>query len=216
MTIDGTDTNDAYRQNIREKTITLKMSIGECDIQTSTDMLRQLTKLLVNEKDEYNRPIPNRIEFSHYPDVYFEYIMEKPMDITNQTGVYDVKADLTIPAGTSFSKQETTTNINGFVQGLAAVNPIITFKPQSSEITVSETLSGQSFHMGYSGDWQSKIVEINCEDRVVLLKTGEDDAFPVDITKYVDFNSDWFNLYGEYVLNGVGCIIRTCTFNERW
>ena len=216
LNIDGTDTNDAYRQNIREKTIKLELSIQECDLQTNTDMLRQLTKVLVNEKDEYNRPIPKRIEFSHYPDVYFEYVMEKAMDVSNETGAYLIKAELTIPSGTSFDKEDTTTNITGFVQGLAAVNPYITFKPMDSTINIKEELTGQSFNMGYTGDWQSQIVMIDCEDRKVYMMETEEDTNPTDISKYVDFNSDWFHLLGEYSFSGTGCVIRTVTFTERW
>ena len=216
LSIDGTDTNDAYRQNIREKVIELEMSIGECDLQTSTDMLRQLTKLLVNEKDEYNRPIPNTIEFSHYPDVYFEYIMTDTMDITTSAGAYTIKAKLTIPAGTAYSKQNTSTNITGFVQGIASVNPIISLKAQDNVITLQETITGQKFTIGYDGDWQTGIVEIDCEERKVYHKTNEDDTEPTDLSKYVDFNSDWFNLHGEYNFNASGCTVRKVEFTERW
>lgn len=216
LSIDGTDTNDAYRQNIREKTIELEMSIGECDLQTSTDMLRQLTKLLVNEKDEYNRPIPNTIEFSHYPDVYFEYIMTDTMDITTSAGSYNIKAKLTIPAGTAYSKQNTSTNITGFVQGIASVNPVISLKAQDNVITLQETVTGQKFTIGYDGDWQTGIVEIDCEERRVYHRTNEDDTEPTDLSKYVDFNSDWFNLHGEYNFNASGCTVRKVEFTERW
>lgn len=216
LSIDGTDTNDAYRQNIREKTIELEMSIGECDLQTSTDMLRQLTKLLVNEKDEYNRPIPNTIEFSHYPDVYFEYIMTDTMDISTSAGAYTIKAKLTIPAGTAYSKQNTSTNITGFVQGIASVNPIISLKAQDNVITLQETVTGQKFTIGYDGDWQTGIVEIDCEERRVYHRTNEDDTEPTDLSKYVDFNSDWFNLHGEYNFNASGCTVRKVEFTERW
>jgi len=216
LSIDGTDTNDAYRQNIREKTIELEMSIGECDLQTSTDMLRQLTKLLVNEKDEYNRPIPNTIEFSHYPDVYFEYIMTDTMDISTSAGSYNIKAKLTIPAGTAYSKQNTSTNITGFVQGIASVNPVISLKAQDNVITLQETVTGQKFTIGYDGNWQTGIVEIDCEERKVYHKTNEDDTEPTDLSKYVDFNSDWFNLHGEYNFNASGCTVRKVEFTERW
>ena len=216
LSIDGTDTNDAYRQNIREKEITLELSLSECDYQTSTDMLRQLAKLLTNERDEYNRPIPKRIEFTHYPDVYFEYVMENPLDVTNETSGYIIKATLTIPSGTAYDKEDTTTNVNGNVQGLAKVNPIITILPQSEQINITETITGQSFNMGFSGDWQNYIVQINCIDREVLLVTSDDDAYAIDISKYVDFNSDWFALHGEYNFSSSGCVIRTVTFTERW
>ena len=216
LTIDGTDTNDAYRQNIREKEIELTLSLGECDLQTSTDMLRQLAKVLVNEKDSYNRPIPKRIEFSHYPDVYFEYIMKEAFEVTNETTYYDIKAKLTIPAGTAYSKEVSTTNITGYVQGLAAVSPLISFKPQSNVIEINELVSSQRFSMGYDGDWQSKIVELDCANRIAYLKTNEDDTQPIDICKYVDFNSDWFSLHGEYSFSGTNCVIRRVEFQERW
>ena len=216
LSIDGTDTNDAYRQNIREKEITLELSIGECDLPTSTVMLRQLTTLLVNDKDQYNRPIPKRVSFSHYPDVYWEYVMEDALDISQEAGAYSIKAKLTIPAGTSYSNETISTNITGFVQGVAAVNPVITIKPQAAEVTLTETVSKQAFHIGYSGNWQEGIVEINCEDRKAYLKTNEDDTNPIDISKYVDFNSDWFNLKGEYSFSGAGCVIRTVDYLERW
>lgn len=216
ITVDGTDMNDAYRQNIREKTITIDFNISECDLKTSTDMLRQITKLFVNEKDQYNRPIPKRVQFSYYPEDYFEYIMTKPFTITSEISGYNVKAELTIPAGTSYSVEDSVTNTIGYVQGLAAVRPIITIQPSSANITVKESLSGQTFNMGYDGEWDDKIIEINCDDRQVLLKAADDDDAPIDISKYVDHNSDWFRLYGEYSFEGVNCIIRTVTYNERW
>ena len=216
LTIDGTDTNDAYRQNIREKEIEITLTIGECDLQTSTDMLRQLTKLLVNDKDSYNRPIPKRIEFSHYPDVYFEYIMKDALDITTETSYYEVKAKLTIPAGTAYTKETTSTNITGNVQGLAAISPLISFKPQGTVIEINETVSSQRFSMGYSGDWQTKIVVLDCANRIAYLQSNEDDTNPVDISKYVDFNSDWFSLHGEYSFSATNCVIRRVEYQERW
>ena len=148
--------------------------------------------------------------------MYFEYIMTDTLEITNEIGAYNVKAKLTIPSGTAYSKQSTTTNITGFVQGIAAINPTITFKPTGETIQVKELVSGQEFHMGYSGDWQSKVVELDCEDRKAYLKDNEDDTEPVDISKYVDFNSDWFSLHGEYSFSGTGCVIRTVEYTERW
>ena len=216
ITVDGTDMNDAYRQNIREKTITIDFNISECDLKTSTDMLRQITKLFVNEKDQYNRPIPKRVQFSYYPEDYFEYIMTKPFTVRNEISGYNVTAELTIPAGTSYSIDDSVTNTIGYVQGLAAVRPIITIQPSTPNITIKEALSGQTLNIGYSGEWNDKIVEIDCDNRIVLLKTVDDDTEPIDISKYVDHNSDWFRLYGEYAFEGVNCIIRTVSYNERW
>lgn len=215
LTIDGTDTNDVHRQNIREKTITLELSIDTCDIKTSTDMLRQLVKLITTVTDKFNRSIPKIIEFSHKPQEYYEYITEKPFDITNNITGYTVKVTLTVPAGTSYSQEDTITNVVGNAGGLAAVRPIITIQPSDETIEIKETLSGQAFNMGYAGDWNDKIVEINCDDRIVLLKKDADDE-GIDISRYVDHNVDWFRLQGEFQFEAVNCIIRTVSFNERW
>jgi len=214
LTIDGTDTNDAYRQNIREKKITIEFNLNNCDLQTSTNMLRQLTKLFVNEKDQYNRPIPKRLQFTHYPTDYFEYIMEEPFDVETDITDYNVKATLTIPSGTSYSIDDTVTNTVGNANGLAAINPIIHFRPSDTNIQIKETLSEQSFQMGYSGDWSDYVIELDCEDRRVYLIKDEDTK--VDISKYVDHNSDWFRLSGEFEFEGINCTILTVTFNERW
>ena len=214
LTIDGTDTNDAYRQNIREKKITIEFNLNNCDLQTSTNMLRQLTKLFTNEKDQYNRPIPKRLQFTHYPTDYFEYIMEEPFDVDTDITDYNVKATVTIPSGTSYSLDDTVTNTVGNANGLAAINPIIHFRPSDTNIQIKETLTEQSFQMGYSGDWQNYTIELDCDDRRVYLIKDEDTK--VDISKYVDHNSDWFRLSGEFEFEGINCTILTVTFNERW
>ena len=218
LDIDGTDTNDAYRQNIREKTITIEFDLGnDCDINANTQSLREFTKLLVNDRDEYNRPIPKRIEFSHYPDVYWEYILEEAMDHKLDIGSYiDGKVKLTIPAGTSYDKEPTTTSNTGYVNGIATIHPNIIFKPTDTVVTIRETVTGQEFHIGYTGEWNDKIVELDCDNRIAWLKTNEDDIDPVNLNKYVDYNSDWFRLKGEYSFTGINCIIRTVDYSERW
>jgi hypothetical protein len=138
------------------------------------------------------------------------------MDINQENGAYDVKAKLVIPAGTAYSKEVSTTNITGYVQGLAAVSPLISFKPQSTVIEINELVSSQRFSMGYSGDWQSKVVVLDCENRIAWLKSNEDDTEAIDISAYVDFNSDWFALKGEYSFSGTNCVIRTVEYTERW
>ena len=214
LTVDGTDTNDAYRQNIREKEIEIQFNLSNCDLETSTNMLRQLTKLFVNEKDQYNRPIPKHLRLTHYPNDYFEYIMEEPFDVDTELTDYNVKAKLTIPSGTSYSLEDTVTNTVGNANGLAPLNPIIRIRPSSSNIQIKENNSEQSFQMGYTGDWNEYTVEIDCEDRVAYLVKDEDTK--IDISKYVDHNSDWFRLSGEYEFEGINCTILTVRFNERW
>jgi hypothetical protein len=218
LKVDGTDTNDAYRQNITSKEITLEFDLGEdCNLEANTLSRREFAKLLVNDRDEYNRPIPKKIEFSHYPDVYWEYIMEEAIEDKIEISSYtDGKVKLTIPAGTSYDKETTTTSNTGYVNGLATINPIVYVRPTDEVVTVRETVTGQEFHIGYSGGWQNKILEIDCINKNVWLLENEEDTEPINLNKYVDWNSSWFRLKGEYNFTGVNCIVRTVEIRERW
>ena len=218
LKVDGTDTNDAYRQNITSKEITLEFDLGEdCDLEANTLSRREFAKLLVNDRDEYNRPIPKRIEFSHYPDVYWEYIMEEAIEDKIEIGSYtDGKVKLTIPSGTSYDKETTVTSNTGYVNGLATINPIIYVRPTDEVITVRETVTGQEFHIGYTGGWQNKILEIDCINKNVWLLENEEDDEPLLLNKYVDWNSSWFRLKGEYNFTGINCVVRTVEIRERW
>ena len=217
LTINGTDTNDPYRQNIREKEITIKLDIGDnCDLQGSTLSLRDLARLFQNKRDKYNRPIPKKIEFSHYPDVYWEYIMESPFDNPIEISSYEVKIKLTVPSGTAYKKQSTVTNRTGYVNGLANVSPVIVIKPTDNLMTITETLTDQNFHIGYPETLTDKVIVIDCEDRIVWLKTDEDDTDGENITQYVDFNSDWFSIIDEYQFDTTGCVIKDVSYIERW
>jgi len=216
LQIDGTDTNDAYRQNIKEKTIEMTVNIGECIIKNSTDMLRHFTQLLVNERDQYNRPIPKKIWFSHYPDVYFEYVIEDTLSIDTNISDYKVKIKLVIPAGTSFKIDPTVTGNIGFVQGLAAVSPVITFKPEDTDITILETVNEKSFRMTCKSEWTSKIIVLDCANQKAYLQEDLEDDDPINISNYVDINSDWFSLHGEFQLQGTNCTIYSVEYRERW
>lgn len=218
LKVDGTDTNDAYRQNITSKEITLEFDLGEdCNLEANTLSRREFAKLLVNDRDEYNRPIPKRIEFSHYPDVYWEYIMEEAIEDKIEIGSYtDGKVKLTIPSGTSYDKETTVTSNTGYVNGLATINPVIYVRPTDEVITVRETVSGQEFHIGYSGGWENKILEIDCINKNIWLLENEEDNEPTLLNKYVDWNSSWFRLKGEYSFVGINCIVREVSYQERW
>lgn len=215
----GNDRREAVTQELLEKDITIEFDVGgDCSLERSTDSLRQITKLLTTLKDKYGRPIPKRLEFSHMPDVYFEYTMEKSPDVEIELNSYKVKAKLTVPSGTAYAKNNTVTNNIGFIQGLTAVEPIITIVPTGNEIEVTEKRTGQKFQLTNINNynWTGKIIEIDCEDMIVWLRENTEDTNPTNITGCCDFNNDWFRLYDEYEFEGTGCIIRTVDYTERW
>ena len=212
LNVDGTDLNEIYRQNIREKTIEIDFTIDGCNIDETTQLWREFISLVVNERNELNKPIPKRIEFSNYPDVYWEYVMEDAVDYNVQASTYEGKLKLTVPAGTAFSKEETTTGASGRIEGLAKVNPVITVIPLSDTIGLEETLTGQKFHITYT-EWDTtSTVEIDCNNRTVTLYKGDTET---DLTAYVDINCDWFLLNDDFVFTEADCILQTVTWTER-
>ena len=216
--IDGTDTNYAYRQNVREKEITLKLDVGDCNLLDSTNQLKQLTQLIVNEKDQYNRPIPKKIQFSNYPDLYWEYIIVDSFDTDLDISTYSLDVKLTVPSGTAFNVNDTMVNNAGYVQGLVSVNPIITIKPLATTVTLTEEESNQKFIISYSEYEEDDLYIIDCENRTVNIRktNAANDNDDVDISSYVDFNSDWFVINNDFLFNGLNCMIQTVQYTERW
>ena len=215
--LDGIDLNDAYRQNIDKKEITLTFQIFGCTFTETTQHLKQIAKLFVNRRDKLNKPIPKIIQFSHLPDEHFEYIMTDPIDTQVEGTDYSPKLKLTIPDGTSWANEDSVTNYIGSNDGIAKVSPIIQVVPLSTTVDIEESESGQKMSINYSGLSSSQVLEINCNNRQVLLKSQEDASEFLDITEYVDFDSDWFSLEaGEFVFNaGSTGIIQSVTITQR-
>ena len=105
----------------------------------------------------------------------------------------------------------------GTVQGLTSVKPVIIVKTGAEDvIEIRETISGQTFSMGFTSEWNEHLIEIDCDNRIVWMKENEDDNDPINISNYVDINSDWFKLLGEYNFETVNCTLYTVTYTERW
>lgn len=215
--IDGSDMNDAYRQTIEKKEIKMKFIIRGCTIDETTENLRQFTRLITNKRDELNRPIPNKIEFSIYPDIYFEFILDSPLDNEVTAMEYEAEAKLIIPSGTSFSKKDNVTNNVGRNSGIAKVNPIITvFSCESGKpVEITDEVSKQKMVINIPEGAVDlmDIVEIDCINRKVT--TIHNDVM-VDLTGYVDFSSDWFIINEEFHYTSQNCFIQTVRFKERY
>ena len=209
INITGTDLNDAYLQTIREKTITIELTVMGCDLYESTRTLQELTSLLTNERDEMNKPIPKRLDVSTYPDIHWEYVMKDPIDAEVNITDYDCKIKLLVPNGTAYTNEEILTSTVGKVGGIAKINPKIQLIPLNSNIVITEKYSGQKFTMKYSSWTTNDTVVIDCINRTVTLNRD------TDITGYVDYDVDWFQLYGEFEFEPTNCIIQTVSRYER-
>lgn len=229
--VKGTDLNEVYNQSIREKSIKLTFSVdSSCDLISNTYMLREITRLFLPDRDEYNRPIMKTLRLSHYPDIEWEYIMDSPIVPKINAGAYDeCVVECIVPHGTGYDREETVTGSTGRVNGITRIKPVITVIPYDSNILIREIESNQQFNIGYAGDWLGKLVEIDCNNRRVTLFESVDDyesindnddvdvdVDGVDLTGYADYNVDWFNIRDDYDFEGVNCFIRTVSYKERW
>jgi hypothetical protein len=217
ITVKGTDTNAPYLQTIKEKEIEIKFGIDGCNLQETTELLKSFAKLIVNERDKYNKPVLNKIEFPElYPNEHWDFINEDGISQNIDYRDYDGTLKLVIPSGTSYSNTDTVANTRGYNNGIANVNPIITAIPQAETVEITENVHEQSFKIHYPFP-EDSLIEIDCNNRQVYLKTlSDENEVGTDITAYVDFNSDWFILYiGEFNFESNTSIIRTVTYNER-
>ena len=221
LDIDGSDINTAYRQNIDKKEITVKFNIIGCTIEETTSLLKMLGKLLTNKRDSMNDPIPNQVQFSHYPDEYWDVIMEDPIDSDVEAAMYSSTLKLVVPDGTSYQVEDTVTSNIGTCGSIAKVNPVITFIPttlDAESYVITELQSNQSMVIKYNKFVEGDICELDCKNRKLILKTYNDEiktTVNVDISEYVDWASDWFVLDGDYNFQTTDCMIQTVAFNER-
>lgn len=217
ITNEGTDTNSPITQNIKESEIKLEFGVHGCDIFETSQLLNEISKLIINERDKLNKPIPNIIEFEHFPGEHWEYICNKNLDYDVEAADYETSITLDVPTGTSFANYDTVTGSTGVVRGAAKVNPIITITNISGEtVEIIESNTEQKFTINYPFTQVTvDTVEIDCINRKVHLKTSEEEEIGQDITNYADFNSDWFILYGRFSFSSSNCIVQSTRFNER-
>lgn len=215
---EGNDIHIPYRQAISVKEIDMEFYIESCEFANATQLFLRASRWFMNERDKYNRPMLNTIEFEHIPDMKYEYLLEDGLDEeVLEGGNYKVKATLTVPAGTMESKTPVVTGESGVNNGIARVTPTLEVSAIWGDIAITETISGQLFKLEYNGISIDDILVIDCENRKVTLQkanTGQE----VDISSSVDFDSDWFVLFSkeEYNFECDNANFLSCTFYERW
>ncbi len=220
LNVDGTDSTLAYRSNIQKKKITIKFIVGGCDLTETSLFMERIGRLFSNERDKFNKPILNSIEFSNYPDRVWYFLIEDAIDADVEFADYEGKIELIVPAGTSYNKNITITNAYGVNSSIAKINPEIYIVANDNEITITEENSQQKFII-HGEDLSGQLLRIDCANRKVYKLTESSDVtgeyINTDITDKVDFNSDWFIVYGEYNFSCNNTAnIQSVRFFERW
>ena len=204
-------------QTIQEKEIEIDFGIDADTVKESSELMKSFVRHITNERDKYNKPILNKIEFPDlYPDEHWDFILDGGVSHSVSFKEQEGTLKLIIPAGTSYANEDTYANTRGYNNGIANVNPIITAIPLAETVEITETVHNQNWKIQYPFP-ENSLLEINCNDRTATLKiiTDENNA-GTDITEYADYNNDWFLLYlGEFNFESQTSIIRTVQYNER-
>ena len=217
ITVKGTDTNEPYVQTIQEKEIEIDFGIDADTVKESSELMKSFVRHITNERDKYNKPILNKIEFPElYPNEHWDFILDGGVSHSVSFKEQEGTLKLIIPAGTSYANEDTYANTRGYNNGIANVNPIITAIPLAETVEITETVHNQNWKIQYPFP-ENSLLEINCNDRTATLKTITDENNAgTDITEYADYNNDWFILYlGEFNFESQTSIIRTVQYNER-
>lgn len=219
INVNGTDSNMPYRSNIKEKEIKIEFSVLGCDLEETSLFLERIGNLFRNKRNEFNKPEPNTVEFSHYPNRVWEFILEDAIDAEAEISDYSGDINLIIPSGTSRSKEALVTNAQGTNQGIGKVTPIVQAIPLSDTVTITETVTGQNMIIRDENLSKAETIIIDCENRSVqkVMKVEDGKLNYTDITNKIDFNSKWFLLEGEYRFSGgESANIQSVKFYERW
>lgn len=219
--VDGNDVHTPYRQSIESKELELNFAIDSCHFVDSTALFERAARWLMNDRDQYNRPIPNIIEFEHIPGMQFKYILESGIDETIENGVYDCTAKLLIPSGTMESKESSLTSNIGYNDSIAKVSPIVRVRALYNDVEVAEKNSNQLFNVSSDKIETNDILIIDCENRIVtLLKQKVNGSYEeFDISSSVSFDSDWLIIFPrcEYNFDCNGtATFQSVEFRERW
>lgn len=217
--VDGTDSNIAYRSNIKGKEIKIEFSVLGCDLEETSLFLERIGNLFRNKRNEFNKPKLNTVEFSHYPGRVWDFILEDAIEADIEISDYSGDIKLVVPSGTSRSKEALITNAQGTNQGIGKVTPIVQVIPLSDTVTITETVTGQNMIIRDENLSAAEVIIIDCENRSVqkVVKAEDGKLNYTDITNKIDFNSKWFLLEGEYRFSGgESANIQAVKFYERW
>lgn len=219
LEVSGTDSNLAYRSNIQSKEIKIDFIVPGCDIIETTAFVERLGKLFANERDKFNRPILNTIEFSHFPDRVWNFVIEDAIEANVEYTEYEGTIKLIVPSGTSETKSTKITNNYGTNSSIAKINPEIYLSVHNTEVIITEYNTKQQMIIR-DDTFKDDLLKIDCANRTVykLIENENDsDYTSKNITDKVDFNSDWFSIYGDYNFQTNNTAsIQSINFKERW
>lgn len=213
--IPGTDETIPYRMNITDKEISLEISIDDCDREESTLLVDKLVKLFTNDRTTLtNKPIPKSIIFDLMDDRRFWWIRKDDIDSTWDYGGFEGKIKLVIPSGTAELIEPTITGSSGSNPGVAAALPTIRLLAKSEgEIHITERYRDQKVIIENDNIAIGDTIIIDNKNRHATLQK-QNSTESIDITASINYDTTWFSLINEYLLESDDAIIISVEYHE--
>ena len=195
--IEGTDTTVVNRVNIDTKEIELDIEIQNCNIKNSRYQVDKVVELFTNDRYIHsNKPILKTLVFDHLDDREYRFVRIKEFDDKYLGGSYYATIELLIPDGTTFDISDTVSGPNGYSPSSIAVTPTIYYLSKTAgNMVITERSMNQMLMINTPLIKNNSKITIDNRNRKVFLEDT------IDITNYVDFNSTWFKLRGDYNFN---------------
>ena len=192
--IEGTDTTVVNRINIDTKEIELEIEVQNCNIKNGRYQVDKVVELFTNDRYIHsNKPILKSIVFDHLDDREYHFVRIKEFDDKYLGGNYYATITLLVPEGTTYDVSDTLSGPNGYSPSSIAVTPTISYISKTAgRMVINENSMNQMLMINSSLIKNNSKITIDNSNRKVYLEDT------IDITSYVDFNSTWFKLRGEY------------------
>lgn len=209
--VTGADGKYATRSNIKEKTIKLKFNIIHECLDLTNELMDMIINWMSNERDQYNKPIPNTIIFDLDPEKQYHYLLEKPINAKRVFEDFECDCELIIPDGVAESVNPRVTSMIGTNNGITRTYPVIQFVADGSEsISIIESIEGQTLIINHEFTENTVLIY----DSSTKTLKGVDDT---DYTEYIDINSNRLVINNKYdFTDTTGATITTITYNERY
>ena len=134
--------------------------------------------------------------FDHLDDREYRFVRIKEFDDKYLGGSYYATIELLIPDGTTFDISDTVSGPNGYSPSSIAVTPTIYYLSKTAgNMVITERSMNQMLMINTPLIKNNSKITIDNRNRKVFLEDT------IDITNYVDFNSTWFKLRGDYNFN---------------
>ena len=192
--VTGTDDTIINRLNVESKKISILILIPDCKLKDNIYLIDRVVEMFTNNRElNSNKPIPKHLIFDQMPDREFLVVRVDEFDDEIIGNSYQAKITLEVPDGTTYDVEKTVTGARGSSPSTIAIKPEIYYKSSTAgKLTIHETMLDQTLIIDDKSIMNGSSIVIDAKNRTVLVD-GE-----TDVTKSIDFNSNWFRLKGEY------------------